>query len=156
MSLKDRIIRFNETPASIDLKSYHILDCVYSGKKVQERVRIVECDDENKLNSMMTSGTVLVKLQTQEGRKSRVNFLIYKDEPFEKVLKMYCEKRELGNPSNYMLEFDGSKVDPSETAVDLDLDGGEMFDVRKSSKPTIDHINENKQKYSFDDDVLIA
>jgi hypothetical protein len=66
---------------------------------------------------------------------------------------MYCEKKSL-DAKSHILEFDGDKIDLQETPVDLDLDGGEMIDVKKSSKPTSQVINENKKKYEFDDDVL--
>jgi hypothetical protein len=56
--------------------------------------------------------------------------------------------------NQHILEFDGDKVDGDETPADLDLDGDEMMDVKKSSKPTSQVINENKKKYEFDDDIL--
>ena len=68
-------------------------------------------------------------------------------------MKKYCEKRELDG-NNFILEFDGDKVDLSETPIDLDLDGDEIFDVRKSSKPILEKINENKKNYEFDDEIL--
>jgi hypothetical protein len=55
----------------------------------------------------------------------------------------------------YILEFDGDQVNLNETPNDLDIDGGEIFDVKKSSKPTKQLIDENKSKYAFDDDILI-
>jgi hypothetical protein len=55
-----------------------------------------------------------------------------------------------------MVEFDGDQVNLNETPNDLDIDGGEIFDVKKSSKPTQQQINENMSKYAFDDDILIA
>jgi hypothetical protein len=68
-------------------------------------------------------------------------------------LKKYCEKRELVG-DNLMLEFDGDKVDLEETPTDLDLDGGEIFDIRRSSKPSLEKIKENKKNYDFDDEIL--
>ena len=76
-----------------------------------------------------------------------------KDEKFEAVLTKYCQKRELLG-QNFMLEFDGEKVDLKETPIDLDLDGGEIFDVRRSSKPTLEKIKDNKKNYDFDDEIL--
>ena len=73
------------------------------------------------------------------------------------ILKKYCEKRNLDNYEQYMLEFDGDRVGDDETPDRLDLDGGEIFDVKSSkAKTTLQHVNENQSKYEFDDDVLIA
>ena len=71
------------------------------------------------------------------------------------VLQKYCEKKKLDSQS-YMLEFDGDKVESSDTPQDLDLDGGEIFDVKKASKPTSQLIRENKKKYDFDDDIIVC
>jgi hypothetical protein len=60
----------------------------------------------------------------------------------------------LNNPSGYIVEFDGEEVGMNETPADLDLDGEEIFDVRKSSKPTLQAVQENKKNYEFDDDIL--
>ena len=60
----------------------------------------------------------------------------------------------MNNPSGYIVEFDGEEVGMNETPADLDLDGEEIFDVRKSSKPTLQAVQENKKNYEFDDDIL--
>ena len=70
-------------------------------------------------------------------------------------MKKYCEIKEL-DIKYYILEFDGDKVDFNETPTDLDLDGGEVMDVKKSSKPTSQLIKENTKKYEFDDDILLV
>ena len=54
----------------------------------------------------------------------------------------------------HILEFDGDKIDEDETPASLDLDGDEMIDVIKSSKPTSQRILEKSNVYAFDDDVL--
>jgi hypothetical protein len=100
----------------------------------------------------------VITFQTCEGRKSRITFNVFKDEPFKNILKLYCEKKELGNWQEYMIEFDGEKVSLEENANDLDLDGDEIFDVKKNSKAgaSLDVINSNKNNYQFDDDILVA
>ena len=60
----------------------------------------------------------------------------------------------MDNPTCYIIEFDGDEVHLDETPSDLDIDGGEIFDVKKSSKPTLQAVNENKKSYEFDDDIL--
>lgn len=72
------------------------------------------------------------------------------------MLKKYFEKKELKDMESYIIEFDGEKVDLSETPIDLDLDGGEIFDVKKCSRPAMQIVTENKQNYDFDDEVLLA
>jgi len=54
-----------------------------------------------------------------------------------------------------MLEFDGEEVGKTETATDLDLDGGEIFDAKKNSKPTMQLVSENAKNYEFDDDLFV-
>jgi len=56
----------------------------------------------------------------------------------------------------YMLEFDGDVVGATETAEALDLDGDEIFDVKKNGKATMQLVEQNKERYEFDDDILIA
>ncbi len=59
-----------------------------------------------------------------------------KDEEFENVLKKYLEKRELMTENwltAYALHFDGDRVNLKETPEDLDLDGDEVFDVKKKN-----------------------
>lgn len=55
----------------------------------------------------------------------------------------------------HIIEFDGDQVNLTETPNDLDLDGDEIFDVRKSSKPIMAKVAEKKKVYDFDDDILI-
>ena len=69
---------------------------------------------------------------------------------------MYCDKLTLSNASEYIIEFDGEIVGKKETANDLDLDGDEIFDVKKSNKPTMQIVSENKKNYEFDDDLFVV
>jgi hypothetical protein len=48
-------------------------------------------------------------------------------------LAKYCEQRELGDSNNYKLIFDGDTIDLKETSISLDLDGEEIFDVKKKN-----------------------
>jgi hypothetical protein len=52
------------------------------------------------------------------------------------------------------MEFDGDLVSSNETPNDLDIEGGEIFDVKKSSKPTLEQVKQNQKNYEFDDEVL--
>jgi hypothetical protein len=71
------------------------------------------------------------------------------------LLPKYCERLSLGDHRLYMLEFDGEEVAKTETATDLDLDGGEIFDAKKNSKPTMQLVSENAKNYEFDDDLFV-
>lgn len=79
--------------------------------------------------------------------------MFFQDETFETVLKKYCEKREL-EFSNHIIEFDGEKVNLQETPIDLDIEGEEIFDVRRSSNPVLEHVQKNQKNYEFDDEVI--
>lgn len=123
------------------------------GKKV-DRIQVVDKSNEDEVYNVPNK--ILITFQTSEGRKSRVTFHIHKDEPFANVLKVYCEKKELGDANAWMMEFDGERVEPNENADDLDLDGDEIFDVKKSTKvgASLDAVKSNKNNYEFDDDIL--
>lgn len=72
------------------------------------------------------------------------------------MLPKYCDKLKLSDSGQYIIEFDGENVGAKETANDLDLDGDEIFDVKKSSKPTMQIVSENKKNYEFDDDLFVV
>lgn len=77
----------------------------------------------------------------------------FKTEIFENVLNKYKEHRNLSD-GNYILEFDGERVDLKSTPIDLDLDGDEIMDVKKGSKSVMQKVAENKKVYDYDDDIL--
>lgn len=101
------------------------------------------------------SNMVTLILQTDAGRKSRVKFLVSIDEPFENILKKYCEKKEL-EFNRHILQMEGDKIELTETPRDLDFEDDYMIDVVKSNKPVLQIINENKKNYEFDDDIIIV
>lgn len=147
-------INYNDTPKSLNLKILDIIECGRVAAVFKESIQIINNDDDEEPDNLEPNELTVI-LQTQEGRKSRLRFLIRKSEKMSNVLKKYCEKKSL-DAKLFMLEFDGERVDVDETPEDLDLDGGEMFEVKKNSKATADIIKENNKKYEFDDDVLIA
>lgn len=147
---RDEAILPTDTPASIDFLSVDIIDCEYKKSKVHERVEIVDKDEE------VPASMVRIILQTRDGRKSRVKFLVARDEPLVNVIAKYCERMDMDAAVQYMLEFDGDIVGAAETAEDLDLDGDEIFDVKKNGKATMQLVEQHKDRYEFDDDVLIV
>ena len=99
LMLKDKKIQPEDTPESVDLKIYDIIgmifdfeytnwnviliksffffyfkDCGKSTSAPVERIKILENDEEPPSNGSL----ITIILQTQEGRKSRVKFLITK------------------------------------------------------------------------------
>lgn len=146
---KEKKIEHADTPSSLNILFTDFIECTYIKAKVHGRIEVVEKDGEETPRNMTS-----VILQTSDGRKSRVKFNIAKDEPLNNLLELYCEKLELGNSGCYILEFDGDVVSATETSVDIDLDGDEIFDVKKSKKPTMQLVKENKKNYEFDADIL--
>ena len=162
LMLKERIIGMSDTPASVQLKVYDIIDCVRnSGAAKTERVQLIDAsnesdEDEHDEAHLRATNRIVVSLQTEEGRKSRLRFAVVRDEPLGNVLAKYVDVRKM--PAAYCLIFDGDVVGTDETADDLDLDGDEIFDVKvskngaagvKAKTPLL-----NPQNYNFDDDVL--
>lgn len=98
---------------------------------------------------------VTLILQTDSGRKSRVKFLVSLDEPFESILKKYCEKKEI-EFDKYILQMEGDKIELTETPRDLDFEDDYMIDVVKSKKPVLQLVDENKKNYEFDDDIIMV
>lgn len=140
LTLKDKLIHLNDTPAGIQLKITDILDCVKAATVVvsHERIRIIENDEEfaELEEKSKSSDSVAIMLQMEEGRKTRVKFFVNKEAQMENVLKKYLEKRELftENWSDlYFIDFDGDLLDLEETPNDLDLEGGEVMDVKKKN-----------------------
>lgn len=76
--LKDKKIGFNETPKSIGLKNYDIIECgKHAAPVIKERIRVVD-DKKADSNETVSADEVIVMLQTLEGRKSRVKYIIRK------------------------------------------------------------------------------
>jgi len=145
-------IAYTDTALSLKLQNVDVIVCEYIKSKVRARIEIIDKSEEIEVPLKM----VAVILQTRDGRKSRVKFIIAKDEPLLNMLPMYCDKLTLSNASEYIIEFDGEIVGKDETANDLDLDGDEIFDVKKSNKPTMQIVSENKKNYEFDDDLFVV
>lgn len=123
-----------------------------TSNKNQERIRVINGEGDD-FDKEVPPNWIRVIFQTEDGRKSRIKFLISKSEKFGDVLKKYCEKRALPK-ANYIIEFDGERVEMSATPVDLDLDGDEVFDVKKGSKSVMQKVAENNKIYDYDDDIL--
>lgn len=153
LMLKDQTLKFYDTPLSVNLKTTDILN-VKTTRVAQERIKIC-CEESDTEEDDKDGKLVKIILQTTEGRKSRVKLQVVRDEPFKNILKKYCEHKSLDWASGtYILEFDGDLVKPNETANDLDLDGDECFDVKQSSKSSMQFIQGNKKNYDFDEDIL--
>lgn len=115
---KDKPIKKNDTPASIDLSIIDILDggiVERSGKKLPE-------DDGEDV--------CVIKIQT--GAKKKVTVRVRRDENFKNLLEK-CSQ-ELGiEKSKIKLYFDGELITSSDTPASLDIEDEACFDVRVSS-----------------------
>jgi hypothetical protein len=76
--LKDKRISFTDTPQSIDLKIYDLIECGRVATVAKERIQIIENDNDDEDEGNLASDEITIMLQTQEGRKSRMKFLIKK------------------------------------------------------------------------------
>ncbi len=105
LMLKERILKFSDTPESVDLKIFDVLgksttlffiffsifeflkniwkkDCGRLNTGLQEKIRIIDNEDEFEC----PSNSLMVRFQTQDGRKSRLTFLISKVAFFFKLV----------------------------------------------------------------------
>ncbi|KAG0538391.1 hypothetical protein BDA96_03G232000 [Sorghum bicolor] len=70
---------------------------------------------------------IVISIQDKDGHQQ---MRVYKDEKFDKLLKVYANKAKL-NPSDLSFVFDGEKINPSSTPQDLDLEDEDMIEVRR-------------------------
>ena len=74
------------------------------------------------------SGDMLqFKVQTQN-RSSSINVSIRKEDPMRVLMEKYAEQSKI-ELSRLSFQFDGEALQPDDTPIDLDLDGGECIDV---------------------------
>ncbi|CAO2170582.1 unnamed protein product [Urochloa humidicola] len=82
-------------------------------------------DEESEPEVHQARKKIVISIQDKDGRKQ---FRVYKDEKFDKLLKVYAKKSKL-NPSDLAFVFDGEKINPSSTPQDLDLEDDDMIEV---------------------------
>ncbi|XP_010511804.1 PREDICTED: uncharacterized protein LOC104787848 [Camelina sativa] len=68
---------------------------------------------------------IVITIQDKDGKKP---YRVFADEKFEQVFKMYADKAKL-NLQNLVFIFDGDKINPSTTPVELDMEDHDMIEV---------------------------
>ncbi|KAG2253321.1 hypothetical protein Bca52824_083457 [Brassica carinata] len=72
---------------------------------------------------------IVITIQDKDGQKQ---FRVFADEKFERVFKMYTDKEKL-DPQNLVFTFDGDKIDPSTTPSNLEMEDGDMIELKLGS-----------------------
>lgn len=118
-TFNDRILKSDETPASLD---YKITDFIHG--------RIYQSEGTNaSLNSKRVLGPndIEIKLQSDKFKKPLV-IVVNKKETF-KVATIKCAEEMGIKPETIQFKFDGDIINLKQTPEDLDLDGGELIDL---------------------------
>ncbi|KAF8676086.1 hypothetical protein HU200_047591 [Digitaria exilis] len=82
-------------------------------------------DEEPEPQVEIAREKIVISIQDKDGRQ---HIRVYKDEKFDKLLKVYAKKAKL-NPSDLAFVFDGEKINLSSTPEDLDLEDDDMIEV---------------------------
>ncbi|CAG7903787.1 unnamed protein product [Brassica rapa] len=72
---------------------------------------------------------IVITIQDKDGQKQ---FRVFADEKFERVFKMYTDKEKL-DPQHLVFTFDGDKIDPSTTPSNLEMEDGDMIELKSGS-----------------------
>jgi len=92
----------------------------------KEQPEQIIIDDEPEPQVEKVREKIVISIQD---KNTRQQFRVFKDEKFDKLLKVYAKKAKL-NPSDLAFVFDGEKVNLSSTPEDLDLEDDDMIEVR--------------------------
>ncbi|KAG2589935.1 hypothetical protein PVAP13_5NG357285 [Panicum virgatum] len=92
----------------------------------KEQPEQIIIDDEPEPQVEKVREKIVISIQDKNARQQ---FRVFKDEKFDKLLKVYAKKAKL-NPSDLAFVFDGEKVNLSSTPEDLDLEDDDMIEVR--------------------------
>ncbi|GFT08070.1 rad60-SLD domain-containing protein [Nephila pilipes] len=105
----DKNIDLKETPHSMNIKFWHIIDC-FPYKHPEENDKI------------------LIKMQSNDSKK-RIELYANKLDKFEEIMKNYANVRHLPL-KDLIFEFDGEKINSTDTPQDLDMESGICIDVK--------------------------
>ncbi|RLN22401.1 uncharacterized protein C2845_PM07G15220 [Panicum miliaceum] len=92
----------------------------------KEQPEQIIIDDESEPQVEKAREKIVISIQDKNAQQQ---IRVYKDEKFDKLLKVYAKKAKL-NPSDLVFVFDGEKVNLSSTPEDLDLEDDDMLEVR--------------------------
>lgn len=72
-----------------------------------------------------------IKLKFQSDKwKKPITLKVSRLETFESFIQILCKDKIDFKPEQISLKFDGDDVDPSDTPISLDFEGGEILDCR--------------------------
>ncbi|XP_018008259.1 uncharacterized protein CG4449 [Hyalella azteca] len=126
LSLNDSIIHADQTPADVGLSIIDFVECGIIRSKSKETAgknavsATIEGLDEN-------IDSIRLKMQCN-ARRGVLYVTINKFSKMSEAMKAYAEEKGKGI-ADFRFMFDGEKLDPDETPLTLDLDGGECIDV---------------------------
>jgi len=92
----------------------------------KEQPEQIIIDDESIPQVEKAREKIVISIQDKNGQQQ---FRVFKDEKFDKLLKVYAKKAKL-NASDLAFVFDGEKINLSSTPEDLDLEDDDMIEVR--------------------------
>lgn len=114
LSLNGSSVQANQTPKSIDLKIYDIIDCyILLGHSSS-----TELNDSNKIHLLLQA----------KNDKKKLKIACNRYEPLKIVLQEYGKMKDV-DIERLSLRFDGEKVNLDETPADLDMEDSECIDV---------------------------
>ncbi|CAL1278310.1 unnamed protein product [Larinioides sclopetarius] len=137
LCLREEIINFDETPQSLKVKAWEIIDCIpyKSAEEMQ--------DDAD-------SSKILIKMQSNDSKK-KIDIYAHKLEKFRDIMERYANVRSLPL-KDLIFEFDGEKINDSDTPDNLDMESGSCVDVKviggslKSTKPSVPYVDLEKEE----------
>ncbi|PUZ55901.1 hypothetical protein GQ55_5G250200 [Panicum hallii var. hallii] len=92
----------------------------------KEQPEQIIIDDESEPQVEKAREKIVISIQDKNAQQQ---IRVYKDEKFDKLLKVYAKKAKL-NPSDLVFVFDGEKINLSSTPEDLDLEDDDLIEVR--------------------------
>ncbi|XP_047141539.1 NFATC2-interacting protein isoform X1 [Hydra vulgaris] len=88
---------------------------------------IIECMIyEN--NEELDKITISIQAESNTKRKSKIDFKISPIEKLSDLFSTYCESNHV-NIETTSFTFDGDKIDPNKTAIDIGIEDGDVIDV---------------------------
>lgn len=121
---KQEWAKFAESAQDILQKLDEITNKEVGPKEPPEQIIL---DEESEPQVEKAREKIVISIQDKDGQQQ---MRVYKDEKFDKLLKVYAKKAKL-NPSDLSFVFDGEKINPSSTPQDLDLEDEDMIEVRR-------------------------
>ena len=97
------------------------------------RAKVVSVDDDDGVGGGSGDGSIEVKLQTKDRRAQPVLVRIHLTDKMQTVIDKFFEQTKI-DKDKIKVFFEGEQLNPDDLASDLDLEGGECFDVHINDK----------------------